>query len=71
MYTRCIMSCMCASMRGDVRTICGDSNNSHKGKMKDQKKAIGKMKDVSQGQGRTVLFVSQNMASEKAYKQAA
>ena len=36
-----------------------------------QKKAIGKMKDVSQGQGRTVLFVSHNMASEKAYKQAA
>jgi lipopolysaccharide transport system ATP-binding protein len=29
-----------------------------------QKKAIGKMKDVSQGQGRTVLFVSHNMASE-------
>lgn len=28
-----------------------------------QKKAIGKMKDVSQGQGRTVLFVSHNMAS--------
>ena len=31
-----------------------------------QKKAIGKMKDVSQGQGRTVLFVSHNMASVKA-----
>lgn len=31
-----------------------------------QKKAIGKMKDVSQGQGRTVLFVSHNMASIKA-----
>ncbi len=30
-----------------------------------QKKAIGKMKDVSQGQGRTVLFVSHNMASVK------
>ena len=30
-----------------------------------QKKAIGKMKDVSQGQGRTVLFVSHNMASIK------
>ena len=29
-----------------------------------QKKAIGKMKDVSQGQGRTVLFVSHNMASD-------
>ena len=28
-----------------------------------QKKAIGKMKDVSQGQGRTVLFVSHNMES--------
>ncbi len=30
-----------------------------------QKKAIGKMKDVSQGEGRTVLFVSHNMASIK------
>ena len=30
-----------------------------------QKKAIGKMKDVSSGQGRTVLFVSHNMASIK------
>ena len=28
-----------------------------------QKRAIGKMKDVSQGQGRTVLFVSHNMGS--------
>ena len=28
-----------------------------------QKKAIGKMQDVSKGQGRTVLFVSHNMAS--------
>lgn len=28
-----------------------------------QKKAIGKMKDVSKGDGRTVLFVSHNMAS--------
>lgn len=28
-----------------------------------QKKAIGKMQDVSQGKGRTVLFVSHNMAS--------
>ena len=28
-----------------------------------QKKAIGKMKDISNGQGRTVLFVSHNMAS--------
>lgn len=31
-----------------------------------QKKAIGKMKDVSQGQGRTVLFVSHNMQSIKS-----
>lgn len=30
-----------------------------------QKKAIGKMQDVSKGQGRTVLFVSHNMASVK------
>ena len=30
-----------------------------------QKKAIGKMQDVSKGQGRTVLFVSHNMASIK------
>lgn len=30
-----------------------------------QKKAIGKMQDVSRGQGRTVLFVSHNMASIK------
>ena len=30
-----------------------------------QKKAIGKMQDVSQGEGRTVLFVSHNMASVK------
>ncbi|HET7118809.1 MAG TPA: polysaccharide ABC transporter ATP-binding protein [Hanamia sp.] len=28
-----------------------------------QKKAIGKMKDISQGQGRTVLFVSHNLNS--------
>jgi len=28
-----------------------------------QKKAIGKMKDISKGQGRTVLFVSHNMTS--------
>ena len=28
-----------------------------------QRKAIGKMKDVSQGEGRTVLFVSHNMSS--------
>ena len=31
-----------------------------------QKKAIGKMQDVSRGQGRTVLFVSHNMASVKS-----
>lgn len=31
-----------------------------------QKKAIGKMKDVSQGQGRTVLFVSHNMVAIKS-----
>jgi lipopolysaccharide transport system ATP-binding protein len=30
-----------------------------------QKKAIGKMQDVSKGEGRTVLFVSHNMASMK------
>ena len=30
-----------------------------------QKKAIGKMQDVSKGQGRTVLFVSHNMAAVK------
>ncbi len=30
-----------------------------------QKKAIGKMQDLSHGQGRTVLFVSHNMASVK------
>ena len=30
-----------------------------------QKKAIGKMKDISQGQGRTVLYVSHNMQSIK------
>jgi lipopolysaccharide transport system ATP-binding protein len=31
-----------------------------------QKKAIGKMQDISSGEGRTVLFVSHNMASVKA-----
>ena len=31
-----------------------------------QKKAIGKMKDVSQGGGRTVLFVSHNMAAVRS-----
>jgi len=30
-----------------------------------QKKAIGKMQDISQGDGRTVLFVSHNMAAVK------
>ena len=31
-----------------------------------QKKAIGKMKDVAHGEGRTVLFVSHNMAAVKS-----
>ena len=31
-----------------------------------QKKAIGKMQEVSQGEGRTVLFVSHNMASVRS-----
>ncbi|WP_026839475.1 polysaccharide ABC transporter ATP-binding protein [Gillisia sp. JM1] len=31
-----------------------------------QKKAIGKMQDLSQGEGRTVLFVSHNMASVRS-----
>jgi len=31
-----------------------------------QKKAIGKMQDISQGEGRTVLFVSHNMAAVEA-----
>lgn len=31
-----------------------------------QKKAVGKMQDVSKGEGRTVLFVSHNMASVKS-----
>jgi lipopolysaccharide transport system ATP-binding protein len=31
-----------------------------------QKKAIGKMKDVSEGQGRTILFVSHNMTAVKS-----
>ncbi len=35
------------------------------GDIEFQKKAIGKMKDVSQGQGRTVLFVSHNMTAIK------
>lgn len=33
------------------------------GDVEFQKKALGKMQDVSKGQGRTVLFVSHNMAS--------
>lgn len=35
------------------------------GDIEFQKKAIGKMQDVSRGEGRTVLFVSHNMASIK------
>lgn len=31
-----------------------------------QKKAIGKMQDVSEGQGRTILFVSHNMAAVRS-----
>src|SRR5690606_12086727 len=31
-----------------------------------QKKAIGKMQDVSRGEGRTILFVSHNMGTVKA-----
>ena len=33
-----------------------------------QKKAIGKMQDVSQGEGRTVLFVSHNMAIWQVFR---
>lgn len=36
------------------------------GDVEFQKKAIGKMQDISQGEGRTVLFVSHNMASVKS-----
>ena len=36
-----------------------------------QRKAIGKMQDVSKGEGRTVLFVSHNMASIKSLCQKA
>lgn len=36
------------------------------GDVEFQKKAIGKMQDVSHGEGRTVLFVSHNMASVKS-----
>jgi len=35
-----------------------------------QKKAIGKMQDVSRGEGRTVLFVSHNMASIRSLCQS-
>ena len=31
-----------------------------------QKKAVGKMQDISQGDGRTVLFVSHNMAAVRS-----
>ena len=34
-----------------------------------QKKAIGKMQDISKGEGRTVLFVSHNMAAIKSFVQ--
>src|SRR5690554_5307044 len=36
------------------------------GDVEFQKKAIGKMQEISQGDGRTVLFVSHNMASVKS-----
>ncbi len=36
------------------------------GDVEFQKKAIGKMQDVSKGEGRTVLFVSHNMSSIKS-----
>lgn len=36
------------------------------GDVEFQEKAIGKMKDVSQGEGRTVLFVSHNMAAVRS-----
>ena len=36
------------------------------GDVEFQKKAIGKMQDISKGEGRTVLFVSHNMASVKS-----
>ena len=36
------------------------------GDMEFQKKAIGKMQDVSKGEGRTVLFVSHNMAAVRS-----
>lgn len=36
------------------------------GDVEFQKKAIGKMQDISKGQGRTVLFVSHNMAAVKS-----
>ena len=36
------------------------------GDVEFQKKAIGKMQEISQGEGKTVLFVSHNMASVKS-----
>jgi len=36
------------------------------GDVEFQKKAIGKMQDISKGEGRTVLFVSHNMAAVKS-----
>lgn len=36
------------------------------GDMEFQKKAIGKMQEISKGQGRTVLFVSHNMAAVRS-----
>ncbi|WP_055448736.1 ABC transporter ATP-binding protein [Lacinutrix mariniflava] len=36
------------------------------GDVEFQKKAIGKMQDISRGEGRTVLFVSHNMAAVKS-----
>jgi len=36
------------------------------GDVEFQKKALGKMKDISSGEGRTVLFVSHNMAAVKS-----
>ena len=37
------------------------------GDVEFQKKAIGKMQDISKGEGRTVLFVSHNMAAVKSF----
>ena len=41
------------------------------GDIEFQKKAIGKMQDISKGEGRTVLFVSHNMSSIKELCQTA